>query len=286
MNSGNNNSNPSIAQISFEIDLELIKQRAIKFKELLAIVVNNYNSGDIQYVRRNLPDLDEFLSEIMVRTGKNYCSFTGQKNPDKVREYTSVRILKSKLFVRALGFPNGIPQDISDLDVLKLIQTIILEKIQKIKIDDKESQLEDKNWTTTVFKRLTGFDKIIVNSFLKDTDLTDIQVKTIIEQSRLFTEDTQYAFADNCCSQYVGAFMPFVKSLELDIYKLENEESKLRKARKTQPHLSSTNTLREVIESMGLKPFPEITEGNNSPDINQSSQSKISNYNDVDDYNI
>jgi hypothetical protein len=283
MNSGNNNSNPSISQIAINYDLELIKQRAVKFEELLGIVVNSYQNGDINCVRRDLPDLDKFLSEIMERTGKNYCQFTGQNSPNIEHDCTSLKIPKSKRLVRALGFPNGIPQDISDLDAVRLIQTIIAEKMQRVKIKNGCPQLEDKNWTPGVFKILTGFDMTNVNSFANDTNLTDPIVRNIIEKSRLFTEDNRYSFADNCCSQYISAFMPFAKSLEVAFYTLDNKKKKKSDAKKTHSHLSSNNTLHEVVSLMGLKTIPTITTANNSPAIDRS---KMSDSNGGNDYYI
>jgi hypothetical protein len=226
-----------------------------------------------------LPELDKFLEEIMERVGKNYCRFNEQDSPDKERDFTSPMILKSKLFVRALGFPNGIPKDVSDLDALKLIQTVIAEKMQKIKIENEEPQLEDKNWTPGVFMILTGFKMTTVNSFVNDTNLKDRLVETIIKKSRSFTEDNRYSFANNCCSQYIAAFIPFAKSLELSFYTLENEKKKQRMAKKTHPHLFRSDLL-------GLKPVPTVTTGDNSSDVDQSDRTKMGDRNDGDDYNI
>jgi hypothetical protein len=282
MNSSNNNSSQSIAQIAIEFDLKLIKQRALMFGKLLKIVVDNYRNGDIKSVHRDLPALDKFLDEIIERTGRNYCHFIGQSSPDRERDYTSSIILKSKLFVRALGFPNGIPQDVSDLDALKLIQTIIAEKTQRVKIEDERPQPEDKNWTTGVFMILTGFNMKIVDSFVNDPNLTNHQVKIIIEKSRLFTEDNRYYFANACCSRYIAALMPFAKSLELAFYTLGNEKKKQRTAKNTHPDLCST--ISKVIDSRRLKPVPIEISGNNSSDIDRADRTKMSDRNDSDDY--
>jgi hypothetical protein len=276
-----------IAEISIQYDLELIKLRTVQFRQLLTIVANKYRNGNIQYVRDNLPSLYKSLVEIMERTGKNYCQSTEQNSLGKEREFTSKKVLNSKLFVRAFGFLNGIPLDVTDLDAYGRIQVTISEKIEKVKIEGGSPQQEDKNWTPGVLKILTGLKFKNIDRFVNNTNSAEFLVNEMINKSRLFTEDGRYSFIEDCCTQYVDALTPFAKSLELALYALENNQNKKRKFSQSCPQISSNNTLGDIFNVLLLKPVPKEQSGT-SPSSNSDriDRPKVSDRNDDYDYYI